>query len=150
MSYPLGKLHQISFTAPITKLISVIDVSSTKEGCWANPEHVSIHKENVLVCALLVYASYHSLSLLLFNLIQSLLHLHATKSHAAKSEHNFVQTFSGIICRWLHTRTREGIKNINTSILNLTLKLKSFNQIKHISRSCPWAWKWPSFHLKEN
>lgn len=42
MSYPLGKLHQISFTAPITMLRSVIDVSSTEEveaGCCANPEH---------------------------------------------------------------------------------------------------------------
>lgn len=93
MSYPLGKLHQISFTAPTTKLTSITDVRSTKEGCCANPEHV------------LVYASYHSLSLLLFNLIQPLLHLHATKRHAAKSEQGFVQTFSGIICRLVHMRT---------------------------------------------
>lgn len=58
MSYPLGKLHQISFTAPITMLRSIIDVSSTKEveaGCHANPEHVPTHTMYMLAFALLVY-----------------------------------------------------------------------------------------------
>lgn len=157
MSYPLGKLHQISFTAPMTVLRSIIDVGSTEEvevGCHANPEHVPMHTMYMLVYALQVYtptipflSCYLTWSSLFFTfMLQRCMLLSLNKALCRL----FLESNADKSIWGQDSYSREGIKNINTSILNLTLKLKSFNQIKHVSRSCPWAWKWPSSHLKEN
>lgn len=133
------------FIASITVLRAIIYVSNTyrfEVGCHANPAHMG------MLYISLVYACYCFVSLQLFNLIQSLFHLHATKMDAAKSEQSFVQAFSGNKCRQVLMRARflsqKAIKNINTSVWNWSLKLKSLNQIKHTC-SCPLDWKWPSF-----